>query len=363
MPSSHFLDRVRCFLGKHRKGNDGMGGRTRIYQLLIFSSILFLLTLISGGIVSADANNDDASSDVLENVKSAIADKEAIRERLAKTFTIRAEWEKYGIPSKTPPVKPADKPEKPGAGVTPEEPPERPIGERGYEIILPPPKDGKEPVGMLPLPEEERALIRASPVPLPPTGRGVSPSIYGVLPPPSWIGAPTTIYGVSPPARPPSYYAVSTVRAPLYMKPTAAISPVAALPTTGKYPLYIPPAVSSGGFGGSSLMIGEGGIIGGETVGKTVVMAKQGIDVVEGIFTIIINNKYLIWTIVIIVFAAIIGKAAGWQVGMIGGAALGVALAVYSGPGGSLMPAFLTGIILLGFSGMIAMAISKMTAG
>ena len=210
-----------------------MGGRTRTYQLLIFSSVFFLfLTLVGGGVVAADTNNADGSSDVADNVKDAIADKEAIRERLVRTFIIRGEWEKYGIPSKTPPVKPADKPEKPGAGVTPEEPPERPIGERGYEIILPPPKDGKDPVGMLPLPEEERALIRASPVPLPPTGRGVSPSIYGVSPPPSGIGALTTIYGVSPPAKPSSYFAVSTISAPLYVKPIVFISPIAVPPAT-----------------------------------------------------------------------------------------------------------------------------------
>ena len=328
-----------------------MGGRTRIYQLLIFSSISILLLIsFASSVVSVDASNDGNSDEIADDVKDADADKKAIRERLTKTFILLGEWEEYGIPPKTQPIKPTDQPEKPDAGVTPEEPPEKPYRERGYEVIVPPDKNGKAPIGGLSLPGERRTFIGASSVPLPPSGRGVAPAIYGIQP-------PTTA---------PLYFAVSAARAPLYAKPTVAISPVVVPSAIVKYPLYIPPAVSPIGGVTSPLITGDGGgmlMMGGAAVENMAAMAKQVLSKLGEIFNIAINDTYIRWTIVIIVFAAIIGKAAGWQVGMIGGAALGIALAMYSGPGGSLMPAFITGIIVLGSAAMISMAVSKMTAG
>ena len=347
MPFSHFLDHIRYFLGKQQQENEKMGGRTRICQLSIFLSVFFLLlTLVTGSFGSVSANTN--SSEVADNVKNAAADTEEIRERLAKTFILLGEWEKYGIPPETQPIKPAEQPEKPDAGIIPEEPPEKPTVEAGYKILLPPPENGKAPISRLLLPEEKKALIGTLPVSLPPSGRVTTPSIYGI----------------APPTKPPAYFAVSTVRAPLYMKPMAAISPVAVAPTSGRYPLYIPPAVSPDGIVTSPLITaGEGGAISSETVEKTLGIAKQGLDVAGGIFDIVINNTYILYTIIVCIFSAVIGKLAGWQVGLIGGSALAVAFTMFSDGGTTLMPAFITGIVVLGSAAMISMAVSKMAAG
>ena len=210
-----------------------MGGRTRIYRILIFSSIFLLLIALSiSGVVSANANNTDGSSEVSDNIKNAAASAEEIRERLTKTFALLGEWEEYGIPSKTQPARPAEQPEKIGAGVTPEAPPEKPDRTRGYKIILPPAEKGVAPIGRLSLPEDGRMFISAAPVSLPPAGRGAYPSIYGV----------------SPPTKTPTYFSVSPVQASSYVKPTVSISSIT-VPSTPYKDIRIPKITAASAYG------------------------------------------------------------------------------------------------------------------
>ena len=104
-----------------------------------------------------------------------------------------------------------------------------------------------------------------------------------------------------------------------------------------------------------------------ETASNVLVTATNigitGLSELGKIFDIVINNTHILYTIIVCIFAAIIGKLAGWQIGLIGGASLAVAFTMFSDGGTTLMPAFITGIIVLGSAAMISMAISKMTAG
>ena len=116
------------------------------------------------------------------------------------------------------------------------------------------------------------------------------------------------------------------------------------------------------------------GVQGAPTTDETIDMAANalgtatsigitGLSVLSNIFDIVINNTYILYTIIVCLFAAVIGKLAGWQVGLIGGSALAVAFTMFSYGGTTLMPSFITGIVVLGSAAMVSMALSKMTAG
>lgn len=79
------------------------------------------------------------------------------------------------------------------------------------------------------------------------------------------------------------------------------------------------------------------------------------------ILNVIMENSYIQYTILIFVFAALIGKMAGWQIGLIGGSAIAVVFA--SATTETLIPPFVVGVIVLGTAAMVSMALSKMTAG
>ena len=98
-------------------------------------------------------------------------------------------------------------------------------------------------------------------------------------------------------------------------------------------------------------------------LGTATTMGITGLSEMQKIFYIVINNKTILYTIIVGIFAAVIGKLAGWQVGLIGGSALAVAFTIFSDGGTTLMPAFITGIVVLGSAAMISMAVSKMTGG
>ena len=98
-------------------------------------------------------------------------------------------------------------------------------------------------------------------------------------------------------------------------------------------------------------------------LGTATTMGIVGLSEIGKIFNIVINNTHILYTIIVCIFAAVIGKLAGWQIGLIGGSALAVTFTLFSDGGTTLMPAFITGIIVLGSAAMISMAVSKMTAG
>jgi hypothetical protein len=135
------------------------------------------------------------------------------------------------------------------------------------------------------------------------------------------------------------------------------VSPITT-PSGGKYPLYIPPAVSSSNvFAGAGLdqisfLKGSSGDI--KDIGNKIY--ETGIS----IFKVVSEHNEIIYMLIILFIAAMIGSKAGWQLGVISASVLSCILAAINT---DLMPTFIVGIIIIISAALLATGASKSISG